>query len=291
MNSTPATASPAAAMRNRPNRTAPRRHSAARRIVLAAMLAAVMQAAAAATVPLSGSLVLSATAKLGDEWVFDSDSKSWGFGPPLQDLAASAAVSATPVWLSPTAGATAAASASGLANWDSASRGWVRFGNWGWQVDSLGLSAEVKAGNAYPNWSYTFIAGAQDLSFVFDYQVLASGDFEGLGGWSMQLTGGPEGKRTQLTSQDPLDPRGSGWYELSLTAGEEYKSWIWNESSRTGSPGLKAAADMSARFDWHISSQPVPEPGTWALLLAGLAATAGAARHRRGTGSAVQRPQ
>ena len=86
---------------------------------------------------------------------------------------------------------------------------------------------------------------------------------------SVQVDGMTVGSGAQLAL-------GSNWYKQSLTftasAASQQLSFILASNSQKAYMSIDGISVQAA--------QPVPEPGTWALMALGLAAVAGAARRR-----------
>lgn len=78
------------------------------------------------------------------------------------------------------------------------------------------------------------------------------------------------------------DPSGSGVSIVSLIAGETYTMGVSNVGYFGNPQGFAfLVANGEARIAWTIDyTPPVPEPGAWAMLVAGLAVVSAAARGR-----------
>ncbi len=136
-----------------------------------------------------------------------------------------------------------------------------------------------------PIWSYTFRADGDGLfrwegQVRPDPEVRANNTF-GLSGWNLQLNG--------VTVIDLFDVSGAGPRlgdrDFALVAGETYTFSLINRSNIAGTNfGQDYRGGMLGEFNWDIvevSPAPVPEPGTWALMIAGFGLAGAALRRRR----------
>lgn len=261
----------------------PRLPNPARHILMLAMATIAGVPAWSATAEFAG-MALSAQARVGAASDGDTDSMSWNAGA-LSGLLVT--VEATVV---DGQGFSAQANGGGVASWFNADSGWARFGGIGWVVNSRSMAASAAVDLAWPDWRYTFIAGAGDVAFTFDYLVQTVGSKAGLQGWWMEVDGGPEGSRTQFTTADATEPNSAGEFTVALTPGGEYTARLNNVAHLGSASGLFADGHMSGRFDWKVTTTPVPEPGSYALMLGGLAAVGVALRRRSKTRAANIRP-
>lgn len=190
--------------------------------------------------------------------------------------------------LSDTGGRNANAFAVSRATWTSADQGSISF-SWGWTASSRGAETAFDTGGAI-NWSYTFVAAADGV-FRADWRLFTPG------------TNNAAGLNRLNTSNDWRtpggfglggagdDPSGSGVSLVPLRAGDTYTLGVSNVGYVGDSLGFDfRVANGEARIDWVIDyTPPIPEPGTWALLVAGLAGVSAVARQRGRRPSALAR--
>ena len=167
---------------------------------------------------------------------------------------------------------TASSFANVAATWDSADSGHFTI-DWGWNVATggSGLLTFVETDAAFPdpNWSYTFTASGNGF-FDFNYSVVGFGDVFGLG--PIFGNGDINGRSY---GGDRNDPSGSGSFSLALLDGQTYTVGFFNNGFSSNNDGFNAVGHALARFDWQINysdiaGPPVPEPGSWAMMMAGL---------------------
>lgn len=160
------------------------------------------------------------------------------------------------------------------ATWNAADAGQVQFFGFGWFLHGTsgdeGQAASLNGGG--PNWTYDF-----DLTtpgwLTVSYNVIATNSPFGLQGWFLGDNG-----TTILNLLDPYDPTANGVFTYLLGAGTHSLTLSNNANISTEGYLVDYRGDMDGLFDWTIT--PVPEPGTWALLLTGFG-TVGYAMRRR----------
>jgi hypothetical protein len=151
------------------------------------------------------------------------------------------------------------------------------------QLDSQAYLDMNRPGSG-SDWMYTFTATG-DGEFQMDYSVTASGDTEGLFGWSIGFIGGPSSGGPDLTTlQFAGDPTTSGIFTAAVTAGQTYTVFLDNNGNVSQSGEAAFAGQMNGDFDWQIDERNgggVPEPAAWALMLVGFGGMGAALRRRR----------
>lgn len=173
---------------------------------------------------------------------------------------------------------------SGNAVWTNPNAGSVSFEDFSWYIQKHDRSASrVDFMGAPPDYSYTFVAGADDFRLRVAYDIVHMGAFNALHGWVIQVDGGPEGVQ-RWTPQNGLDPTASGVFMASLTPGSTYQFSLMNGIYFTLDEALTLASSMRGNFVWEVT--PVPEPATCGLLTLGLGLLAGVTRQARSAGLA-----
>lgn len=173
-------------------------------------------------------------------------------------------------------------SASTSATWYSAEAGNVLM-QWSWRFETAGLDAFVRAQTnlVSPNWYYQFTASGDGM-FTGYYNVSASGQKFGLGPiyGTDDLAFGPYGG-------DVFDPEGSGNFSFALVNGQTYSIGLRNNGNINSGSGFDAFGSASATVSWNIEyTEAVPEPASWAMLIAGFGLVGAASRRQRRSGYA-----
>ncbi len=162
------------------------------------------------------------------------------------------------------------------ASWASADAGSLDI-DWGWNAATGGSDTftKVETNLAIPNWTYTFTATGNG-TFSGNYTIVGTGDLFGLqpAYGSGDLPFGPYGGSVN-------DPNGAGSFSIALVNGQTYTVGIYNFGNLSSNDGLDAVGNATARFDWQIAYGAVPEPGSWAMLIAGFGLVGAAARRRQ----------
>ena len=168
--------------------------------------------------------------------------------------------------------------------WDSANAGRFVIDEYSWdfKVDAGHAPAEVQFnehdfGN---DWFYSFIADGNG-TFTMDVFVSAGGDRNGFRGFDLLVNG--------LVSSSLLDddnPSIVKTLSFGLTAGEQYTFALRNDAFRRVNGASNFDGIMLGSFDWRIEEVitpgGVPEPASWALMIAGFALVGSALRRRDG---------
>jgi hypothetical protein len=128
--------------------------------------------------------------------------------------------------------------------------------------------------NGQPNWSYDFTAAA-DSVFKIHYDFVASGGNPfGFQGWVLNVNGA-----TVLNLINVNDPTGSGDFSFALTNGQNYVVDLVNSSNICCGNLTSFSGRLDGNFDWRIGD--VPEPASWAMMIAGFGMVGGTLRRRR----------
>lgn len=250
-------------------------------LVISALLVGGPAQAAVAT-PVSGAMSLSARASLGPVIDTELSTDSWAGSPA--DLAVAAGA------LAVSGDKYALVSGSAAARWFSADQGGISFTGYNWDFETFPtypypfneVSLCGQWCSAGPDWSYTFTANA-DGGFRMAYDIVGRGD-PSLQGWGVGWSGIGGCCDSAVVGADDVHITGTFAYPIS--AGQTYTVSLDNMAGRWG--GLdKGNASMDGVFSWNITTQGVPEPATWAVLLAGLGSVGAAMRLARRKQSAA----
>jgi hypothetical protein len=165
------------------------------------------------------------------------------------------------------------------ARWDSATKGDALL-SWGWNAanasgnSSIGLSTQ-NAPNA--NWSYSFTTGANAATFNADWTLTTSGNTFGMQGIYSLDSSLP----FNITPFILAPGNAAGSFSQALAANTAYTLTFTNFGNLTSASAANVGL-VSFQFDWEIvESGGVPEPTSWAMLIAGFGLVGATARRRR----------
>jgi hypothetical protein len=174
----------------------------------------------------------------------------------------------------------ATASSQVRASWASANQGQVNVG-WGWQTLNLsGTASELDTRNDPGlNWIYSFTTGSQGGSFNANWIMTVVGGEDAFGLNGIYGSGGLPQFITPFTAT-PVS--GAGNFSVLLQPFTSYSFSLLNYGNITGAITDR---NVSALFtmDWSINGggNAIPEPASWAMLIAGFGLIGAVARRRR----------
>jgi hypothetical protein len=166
-----------------------------------------------------------------------------------------------------------------FSNWASATAGTVYMG-WGHFIENSG---EAEAGNADPEWRYQFSLSTPAellLNWSGFSTVTAGSSTFGLGSAIMLVNDGSEFSQQLSTGGSIMGPFGSGTSTAMLAPGNYLLTL--NPNHRVGA-GSTIGADAQLSIDWSINPMAgaVPEPASWAMLIAGFGLVGATMRRRQ----------
>jgi hypothetical protein len=229
------------------------------------LLAVVVATPATATTVLEGSVGAQAFAELGTQLQSVVKSDSVVTLPDMISAASVAKVTSGPN--------SAQAETTVTAVWNSAESGTVEM-TWGYDFAVQDWSLSGRAKTSATNWIYSFQA-AGDGEFLFNYDVRL-------------ISGYPFGMRIVGFGGLPTigrdwSPSETGVAVVPLVAGQIYSIGFGNYGDFGANTTI--ASRFHSKMSWEIvySAFPhsVPEPATWAMVIAGFGMVGAAARRRR----------
>jgi hypothetical protein len=239
---------------------------------------------------LAWSLALGAAAPALAQVTFDSATLAAGarvtVGDDVDELTSSSSVTqafggqldASALVADPSRDVMVSANAAVAASWSSASAGSVSI-FWSWDAQNAGsdLLTKVETNLVPPNWSYTFTTGALAATFKMAWTLDVSSSVSSTFGLQGMFGGGSMPFYVTPSGAEPTSD--SGMFSIALDANTIYTLELFNYGNLSSSVGgLSSTAAAGFAADWAIT--PVPEPGTWALMLGGLGLLAARARRR-----------
>ena len=172
------------------------------------------------------------------------------------------------------------ASSSVRASWASATQGSVTM-SYGWVGDSsqAGSTSLNTASPLNEGWSYNFTTGNAPGSFNASWTLAITGSESSFG---LQGVYGSGSSPFNVTPFNVAPVSDSGNFSVALLANTAYNFTIFNFGNRSGGGSV---FDSSALFnmDWNIDGGVggVPEPSSWAMLIAGFGLVGAGMRQRR----------
>lgn len=248
-------------------------------LIMAAFAVAAGTARAELATPQSGSVTVAATAFNDGPATTNVDSDTWTGAPT--SLSAVTSLTLTSVHGTVQVGGSAAA------DWASADAGQVRFSDFGWTRSGSGGWALTSlcgtgCGNDPPSWSYSFVATANG-GFHMDYDIVASGDEPfGLGGWQFFVNGLSDNYGAFFDRDAAIwdGQHVTGTLGAPLVAGQAYTMTL-APNAYALSQIFDRSDHMAGVFNWTITTEGVPEPAVWLLMLGGFGLVGVTLRRRR----------
>ncbi|WP_310476620.1 PEPxxWA-CTERM sorting domain-containing protein [Sandarakinorhabdus sp.] len=239
-------------------------------ILIAALLASTPALAITAN---SGTVNAGAQVTVGTAVNSNSDTDTGPGAPASLNASASASLTDDQALVS--------ASNSIVATWASATQGNANMG-WGWNAVNPGSTSatEVNTNLAPTNWEYNFTTGANAATFNGRWTLNVG--FEIGSTFGIQGVYGSGGLPFNVTPFLIEPVNGTGSFSVALNPNTSYTFGFFNfgNLSNTGG-GLNSNAFANFDLDWNITERGVPEPSSWAMLIAGFGLVGAAARRRR----------
>jgi hypothetical protein len=164
--------------------------------------------------------------------------------------------------------------------WASSNQGQVNV-NWGWQNSAIGDKAGLLDTRTDPglNWVYNFTTGSQGGSFNANWNMTVVGGEDAFGLNGIYGSGGLPQFITPFTAT-PVS--GAGNFSVLLQPFTSYSFGLLNYGNITGAITDRNASALFT-MDWSINGggNAIPEPASWAMLIAGFGLIGAVARRRR----------
>ncbi|WP_394763924.1 PEPxxWA-CTERM sorting domain-containing protein [Phenylobacterium sp.] len=190
-------------------------------------------------------------------------STTTSFSVPRENGPASVTTSSVATW-----------SASGLSGAATLTDGWD------FPLQPLGVGVHFDG----VGWSYTFTP-TEDVVFTLTYDVVATGPVQfGLQGYRFSQ----DELVTGLAANNPIfDPSGAGTLIRNLSGGVSHTVSLYTTGNISNGGGFIGSGTETGQFSFAITSSGgpteggVPEPASWALMIAGFGLAGAALRRRR----------
>jgi hypothetical protein len=240
-------------------------------ILMAALLASTPALAITAN---SGTVNAGAQVSVGTAINSNSDTDTGPSAPASLSASASASLTDDQALIS--------ASNSAAASWTSATQGSAST-SWGWNAVNPGSTnpTGVNTNLSPTNWEYNFTTGTNAATFNgrwtlnTGFEIGSTFGIQGVYG-----SGGLPGNVTPFLFAPVND---SGSFSVALNPNTNYNFGFFNFGNlSSGSGGLNSNAFANFTMDWTIvEGGVVPEPSSWALLIAGFGLVGTSLRRRR----------
>jgi hypothetical protein len=239
-----------------------------------AAAALLLAAPALAITANSGTVTAGAQVSVGTAINSNSDTDT-GPGAPAS-LSASASASLTDDQ------ALISASNSASASWTSATQGKAST-SWGWNAINPGSTnpTGVNTNLAPTNWEYNFTTGASAATFNGRWALNVGSETGSTFG--IQGVYGSGGLPFNVTPFLVAPVNDTGSFSVALNPNTNYTIGFFNFGNQNStSGGLNSNAFANFELNWNIVERGVvPEPSSWAMLIAGFGLVGATARRRR----------
>ncbi len=172
------------------------------------------------------------------------------------------------------------------ATWASATQGSVTMA-WGWDARNGG-NTETAVSTVLPggtrDWTYDFTTGAEFGSFNANWTLYVGGSTSSFG---LQGVYGDGSTPLNVTPSNVSPTSDSGSFSVLLAPNTSYSFSIWNNGNLSDfNGGLNSETNGLFTMDWNIEARNgvIPEPQSWALMIAGFGLIGAAMRRRTGQG-------